>query len=180
MQNKKLVLVTGILVLMVGAAAFVVGRLFSRDVNPVASGEPPGGGPAFTASSSNNITPAAELPGTSPEVTGLYVETKDHTMIIQAASFDPGIGGILGDSVDVDSAPKVEILMTAKTTIYRDTTQVSVSAAGGNVAIQQTVEESTVDDLVPPTMITVWGRGSGDRIVADVLVFSNSLNIQKP
>lgn len=153
MQNKRHVLVTGILVLLVGAAAFVAGRLFSRDVNPVASDGPRDGGPGLAFSSSN---------------------------IIQAVSFDPGIGGILGDSVDVNSAPKIEILMTAKTTVYRDTTQVSVSAASGNAAIQQTVEESTLDDLNPPTMITVWGRKTGDRIIADVLLFSNSLDIQKP
>ena len=138
------------------------------------------GGAEFTFSSSDNISPAVELPATPPEVTGLYVEMKDHTMIIQAVSFDPGFGRILGDSVDVNSAPNVEILMTAKAIIYRDTTQVGVSAASGSAAIQQTVEESTLDDMVLPTMISVWGRKSGDRIIADVLLFSYSLNIQKP
>jgi hypothetical protein len=179
MFNKKIVLVTGILILAVGAAAFLAGRMLNRGIEPIIS-DGSLGGPRFTFSSSNNITPAAELPANPSEVTGLYAEMKDHTMLIQAVSFDPGIGAILGDSVDINSASKVEILITANTTIYHDTTQVSLSAADGNAAIQQTVEESTLEELAPPTMITVWGRKSGDRIIATVLLFSNSLNIQKP
>jgi hypothetical protein len=180
MPSKKMILVTGILILVIGAATFIAGRMFNGEITPMNAVGPVRGGTEFTFSSSNNITPAVELPTTPPEVTGLYVKTKDHTMIIQAVSFDPGIGGILRDSVELNNAPKVEILMTGKTTIYGDTTQVSVSPAGGNAAIHQTVEETTLDDLAPPAMITVWGRRSGDRIVATVLLFSNSLNIQKP
>jgi hypothetical protein len=82
--------------------------------------------------------------------------------------------------VDINSAPKVEILMTAKMTIYRDTTQLSQPPSAENFTIHQTVEESTLDTLTPPTMITVWGRKSGDRITAEILLYSNSLNIQKP
>jgi len=179
MFTKKIAFVTGILILTVGVAAFIAGRMLNRGIEPIISNGSVEG-PRFTFSLSNNITPAVELPTTPPEITGFYVETQDNTMIIQAVSFDPGIGGILGNSVDVNSAPKVEILIGAKTMIYRDTTPVSASATDGNVAIQQTVEESTLEELAPPTMITVWGRESGDRIIADVLLFSNSLNSQKP
>jgi hypothetical protein len=178
-QSKRLVLITSFLVLLAGMAFFAAGRMFNGSVKPLISDEPPRGGSVFTFSASNNIIPAIELPTTPPEVTGLFFERKDNTMIIQAMSFDPGIGGILGDSVDVNSAPEVEILMTAKTSIYRDTTQESPSSAE-NSTIQQTVGESTLDPLTPPTMITVWGRKSGDRIIAEVLLFSNSLNFPKP
>ena len=179
MSNRKNILVLGALILTVGAAAFIAMRMLNRGVYPVRTDGTVREG-EFTFSSSNNITPARELPATPPEVTGFYVETKDNTMIIHAVSFDMGIGGILGDSVDVDRAPKVEILMTANTSIYRDTTQISVSAVDGNAAIQQTVEESTLEELDPTTMITAWGRKSGDRIIADVLLFSISLHLQKP
>src|SRR5687767_8330265 len=141
MPNKKKFLILGALTLTLGAAAFIAVRMFNRGVNPIRANGPVREG-EFTFSSSNNMIPAVELPATPPEVIGLFVETQDHTMIIQILSFDPGIGGILGNSVDVDSAPKGEILMTANTTIYRDTTQVSVSAVDGDTAIQQTVEES--------------------------------------
>ena len=178
MFNKKIVLVTGILMLAVGAAAFLAGRMLNRGVEPIIS-DGSLGGPRFTLSSSNNITPAAELPATPPEVIGFYVELKDNAMIIRAVSFDPGIGGILGDSVDVNSAPKVEILISAKTTIYRDTTQPS-PASGENLGLQQMVEETALEDLTQTTMITVWGRRSGDRIIAETLLYSHSFHIQKP
>jgi hypothetical protein len=176
MQNKKLTLIMGILTLFVAVAAFLAGKMFTREIRPSIADESLANG-RFSFSSSNNITPAAELPTTPPEISGLYVEHQDHTMMIHTVSFDPGIGGILGDSVDVNSAPKVEIILTGKTTIYRNTTEMSPSSSH---AINQTVEASTPNELIPPTMITVWGRKSGDRIIADVLLFSNSLNIQKP
>jgi hypothetical protein len=88
MPHKKVVFVTYVLVFLIGLAAFVAGRMFNKSVNPVASDEPLAGGPGFTFSSTNNITPAAELPTTLPEVTGLYVERHDHIMIIQVVSFD--------------------------------------------------------------------------------------------
>jgi hypothetical protein len=179
MHDKKMILVLGILILVVGGTIFVALRMFNIGINPINADGPVRGGTEFTFSS-NNITPAVELPDTPPELTGLYVEMIDHTMIIQAVSFDPGIGGILGDSVDVPSAPKFEIFISAKTAIYRDTTQLSQPASGEDFTIHQTVGEATLDDLAPPTMITVWGRKSGERIIADVLVFSNSLKIQKP
>src|SRR5688572_24147727 len=108
MQNKKMILVLGILILVVGATAFIAVRMFNIAVHPIHADGPVRGDAEFTFSSSNNITPAPELPTTRPEVIGFYLEMRDHTMIIRAVSFDPGIGGILGDSVDVNSAPKVE------------------------------------------------------------------------
>ena len=87
------------------------------------------------------------------------------------------IGGIVGDSsVDVSSAPKVEIIVTSQTTIYRDVTQLGESSAD----TQQLVEDSTLEYLNPPAMISVWGNRSGDRIVARVLLYGNSLAGAKP
>jgi hypothetical protein len=45
--------------------------------------------------------------------------------------------------------------------------------AGETQTVQQTVEESTLDHLNSQSMVTVWGRKSGDRIIADVLFYSN-------
>lgn len=176
MQTKRLYISLGIAILVISIAAFVAGRMFNSGISPV---EDEGSLRAneFTFSTSNSVTPAPELPAISPDVVGLYVERKDNTMTVQVVSMDVGIGGVVGDSaVDVNTAPKVEIVITSQTTIYRETTQ----PGGPSASIQQTVEESTLDDLNPPTMITVWGNRSGDRIVARILLYSNSLGNAKP
>ena len=73
--------------------------------------------------------------------------------------------------------PKVEVVVTNETMVYRETTQ---PPSGQNETIQQTVAEGTLDDLNSDSMIRVWGRKSGDRIIADVLFYSSPFVIQGP
>lgn len=37
-----------------------------------------------------------------------------------------------------------------------------------------------LDDLNTETFVSVWGRRSGDRIIADVLFYSNPRSLKKP
>lgn len=153
MRNKKLIPTLGILVALVGAATFVAGKLIN--------------GGWMAEDRESHVTPAPEIPTTTPAVAGLLVERKDNTVIIQAVSFDAGSGWVLGDSdepMDATSGPKVEVIVTGQTTIYR--TDYEVRGA----AIQQIVEDATLDDLTSQMMITIWGRKEGDRIIADLLL----------
>ena len=91
-------------------------------------------------------------------------------MILQTVSFDTGSGWHLGDStapMDANSGPKVEVVVTGETTIYRDNFEFG---QGENSSIQQTVEETTLDYLDSQKLITVWGRKNGDRVIADILL----------
>jgi hypothetical protein len=73
MQNKKPILIIGILLLVVGAAAFIGGKLLNREFDPLALSAP------FTDDFRSMILPAPELPTTLPEVTGALVERRpDH------------------------------------------------------------------------------------------------------
>jgi hypothetical protein len=186
MQNKRMILIMGVLVLLVGAAAFIGGRMLNQKVGPVGPGGPIGsGGGSFSI----NIIPAEELPKTLPEVTGLFVERKDRTIVIQSVSLKGGGGGMVvekggGGEVQIvggkNDGPKVEIVITNKTTIYRETTQPSEPPSGENETLQQTVEESTLDELNSQSMVMVWGRKSGDRIIAEVLFYSNPVLFKRP
>ena len=153
MQNKKLYISFGIVILLIGLAAFVAGRLIN--------GRPTGGDRA------SNVTPAPEIPTTTPSVTGLLVERKDNVMILQTVSFDPGSGWHIGDSnapMDASSGPKVEVVITNATTIYHDDFQFNQGS------VQQTVEETTLDYLDSQMLITVWGRKNAERVIADILL----------
>lgn len=178
MRNKKLYITLAVVILLVGGAAFIAGRMFSRGIGSGGGSGVLGNGQVFVSLS--DITPAPELPTTTPEVTGLFIERKDNTVTIQAVSFSAGAGGIAGNSApEANSGPELEVVITSQTTVYRETTEFSRPVAGEEFAIQQTVEASTLDDLNSQTLITVWGRRNGDRVIAEVLLYMNPLLIKK-
>lgn len=173
MQNKKLYLILGIAVLVVGAAAFVAGRMLNRGVSPISLFGPEDDG--------ISILPAEELPETSPEVEGLLVERQDNIIFIETSG--PGGDGPSGSPVGMGGGQKFEVVVTTETLIYHDTTQPPSRRPSGDDprVLQQTVEEGTLDDLnISQSLVMVWGRKSGDRIIAEVLVYSNPGYLQKP
>jgi hypothetical protein len=178
MQNKKLYIGLGLSMLLIGIAAFVAGRMINGNVGIVSLGGP-NGGEVFI--SIDEITPAPELPGTAADITGLFIERQDNTILVQTVSFDMGVGGISGDApIEEDSGIRVEIVITGETDIYKDVTQYPAPVNGQIHNVQQAVEEGTLDDLQPQTSVTVWGRRSGDRMVADVFLYMDPLAIKKP
>src|SRR6266511_39608 len=187
MQNKKLILIMSVLVLVVGAAAFVAGRMLNQKVGPAAPGGPPG---SNTGSFSVQLVPAKELPKSAPDVTGQFVERKDNTIVVTSVPLETGGGGAVVDSQSseggddesltskqIPSGPKVEVVVTSETIIYRDTTE---APSGNNETIQETVGEGSLDDLNSDSMIRAWGRKSGDRIIAEVLFYSSPMVSKRP
>ena len=178
MQNKKIYVGLGVAVLLVGVAAFIAGRLLNQRVGPPGISLPVGAEQSVFVS----MNPAPELPTTQPEVTGLFVERKDHTIFVSSIALPAGGGFWVGAGIpsDAESGPKVEVVIAAETIIYRETTEFNGSPSNGNQTIQQTVGAGTLDDLHQQSFVTVWGRKSGDRIIADTLFYSNPVAIQEP
>jgi hypothetical protein len=165
-------------ILLIGVAAFIAGRLLNAQVGTVGLGGPNGGRVSISL---NDITPAPELPLTKADITGSFVERQDNTILVQAVSFDPGVGGIAGDSpMEEASGVRVEIVVTGETRIYKDVTRLEPPVNGEIHNVQQAVAEGTLDDLNAQSFITVWGRQNGDRIAADVFFYSNPQSIKKP
>jgi hypothetical protein len=153
MQNKKLDVSLGIAILLIGLASFIAGKFVNAS---------PTGGDQVS-----NVTPAPEIPTTTPEVSGPLVERNDNTVILQTVSFDPGSGWRLGESnapMDTTSGPKVEVVITNTTTLYRDDFEFNQNS------VQQIVEETTLDSLDSQMLITVWGRKNGERVIAQILL----------
>lgn len=188
MQNKRMILILGVLVLVIGAAAFVAGRMLNGDVSPLGLFGIGGKGDVMTVRV--NVIPAEELPKTPAEVVGLFVKRQDNTIVISSIPLKSGAGGMIvqksdgeviaGSPADLDSGPQVEIVITNETTIYRETTEPTGPPSGEEQTIQQTVEASTLDELNSQSMVMVWGRKSGDRIIAEVLFFSNPVMFKRP
>jgi hypothetical protein len=178
MQNKRLYIILGVVVLLVGAAAFTAGRMLNSRAGTVGLGGPLGGRVSISLS---DITPAPELPATRADIRGSFVERKDNTIVLQAFSFDSGVGGIAEDSpLNENSSIKVEVVVTGETLIYKDVTQFPPPVNGEIHNVQQAAEEGTLEDLNSGSFIMVWGRRSGDRITAEVLFYSNPQSMKKP
>lgn len=192
MQNKKLFILLSLLVVLVGGAAFLAGRLLNQKAGLAAPGGPLGSG--GRVGFSIQMLPAKELPKTPPEVTGLFVERKDNTIVVSSIPLETGKGGVVTNSSSgggekpggpVTSSnmgtqgPNVEVVVTNETIIYHDTTP--APSGKNNQTIQQTVGKGTLDDLNTDSMLRVWGRKSGDRVIAEVLFYSSPItfNSQK-
>ena len=128
----------------------------------------------------DEITPAPELPTTKADVAGLFVGRKDNTIVVQAVSFSVGVGGIAGEApMDENSGIRLEIVVTSATRIYKDVTEFPAPVNGEVHNVQQAAEEGTLDDLNTECFLSVWGRRSGDRVIADVLFYMNPQLMKK-
>ena len=178
MRNKRTYITLGLIVIIIGIAAFVAGRMLNANIGTVGLGGPNG---ERVSISIDEITPAPELPATKGDITGTFVERKDNTIIVQAVTFGQGVGGVSGDSpIDENSGVRVEIVITGQTKIYIDVTEFPAPVNGEIHGVQQVAAEGTLDDLTTDTFVTVWGRRSGDRVVADILFYSNPQMMKKP
>jgi hypothetical protein len=176
------------LVVLLAAATFMAGRYFTQPKNAVTGNGPgknvmtvkgAGGGEAQTFEL--NVKPAEELPDTQPDEAGLFVERKDNSIFIGTGELNVMVKAEPGEEPQVDSnftGPKVEVVISANTVIYKETTQLDPEDPGAEV--QQTVEESTIDEITEQSSITVWGRKAGDRIIADVILFSTPFMMKAP
>jgi hypothetical protein len=153
-----------IVVLLLIAAAFVGGRLLSER----SRGE---GAP------SRNITWAKELPQTLADVEGIFDHRQDNSIFVNTGH----VTRTLNQPADSPSGPIVDVVVTSQTTIYED-----VTARQFNVPppedqkIQQVVELGSLDEIAESSLITVWGRKTGDRFIADVLVYVNPAFVHEP
>jgi hypothetical protein len=181
MSNNPVVdyVISGVVIFLVGAAAFIAGRLLNQRVERAGISLPMAGG---EQSVFITVNPAPELPTTRPEVTGLFVERQDNTVIVSSISLPAGGVYWAGAGVpeDDESGPKLEVVVASETIIYRETTELNGSLSNGHQTIQQTVAAGSLDDLNRQSFITVWGRKSGDRIIATILFYTSPVTIQSP
>jgi hypothetical protein len=190
-----------VLIIALVSAAFLAGRLLNQTAAPSGSqgvrpfegaggvAGPGAGGPGGDVMSVQvQVNPAPELPKLPPEVTGPFVSREDNRLFIGTCNTGIAIGEASGESsgggprVEVQGCgdgPQVEVVVTQDTRVYRETTQLDPSQPPSG-AIQQTVAPGSVDELSGDTMVIVWGRRTGDRVIAEVLMYSQPMIIRAP
>lgn len=160
-----------VLVLLAGAVVTAV-RLLASQENPAANiveEQITDEGAALTFA--NRVIPAAELPEREADAWGIFIRRQDNALIIGT--------GPIHEKVDMNDperpivvdheGPEIEIVISRDTLIYRDDTITAGITGPVPQVIQQMDSLEEVGDL---TGISAWGSRRGDRLVADVLVYS--------
>jgi hypothetical protein len=140
-----------------GGAAFVGGRLLNGQGLEGLTGIPS----LFSGGDNKQRTHlqlAEELPQT-PFYGGLFNHRQDQSIFVD-----------LGKSGEEST---VEVVVTTQTVIYSDVTERQYNGRVPNGAtVQQVLEPGSLDKIGEGSFITVWGRKTGDCIIADVLVYT--------
>jgi hypothetical protein len=183
-MKKRILTISGIvaLALLLAGAAFVGGRLLNGKGLPAMwSGGPflqGGGNGQDVRINVDDIQPAKELPQAPADVWGVFESRQDNSIFLGTGIVDLGVQiddqtGEVQTSSDHDG-PTVEVVVTSQTTIYKDVTMKQFNGPPPEgQKIQQVVEPGSLDDIGESSLITVWGKKTGDRIIADVLVYTS-------
>jgi hypothetical protein len=205
--RRKTGLIIGgiVLVLVLAGAAFLGGRLLNKkapQTNNLIPGmeivKGGGGGPSSSAgmvvsgdgpgqqSIQINFKPAPELPELQPDANGLFLKREDNRITLGtgnvgmtiSSSSSSGEGVVSSEPQASYDGPEVEVVVTQATKIYRDITPMDPEQTSGT--IQQVVEPGTLDDLTTQSSLTVWGKKTGDRIIADVVFYTRPVMFFAP
>ncbi len=182
---KKNILITSgivVLVLVLAGAAYVGARLLNGQGLPgLSSGGPgvftnPDGGQTVRINA-DDIQPAKELPQTPADVRGLFDHRDNNSIFVGTGRVTMMVQKDQSGNVESSSnasGPVVEIVVTNQTTVYHDTTleQYNGQPPAGE-KIQQVLEPGSLDDIGQDSLVTVWGKKTGNRIIADVLVYTS-------
>lgn len=179
-MKKTTLIISGIIILFLAGAAFVGARLLTGQGFPLLSS----GGPIFSLGNGGNsvrinlddIQPAKELPQVPADVRGLFDHRQDNSIFIGTGKVTVGVERDQSGKVETSShhdGPVVEVVVTAQTKIYKDVTmgQFDGPPPEGQ-KIQQVLEAGSSDEIGQASLITVWGKKTGDRFIAEIVVYS--------
>jgi hypothetical protein len=183
-KRKNNLIFAGVILLIaiLAGAAFLAGTLMNKKTNnsngpvTVMQGGPNGGGMSVKkVVNMDQIIPAKELPTVQADVNGVFVSRSGSTFTIGTG--DVGITVMQSGSGQIDpqtsyNGPTYEVVLTKNTVVYKDTTQFDPSTTDSSTAIQQTVAIGSLDDLNSMAMISVWGKKTGNRYVADIILYT--------
>jgi hypothetical protein len=128
--------------------------------------------------------PAQGLPQKPPDARGIFDHRQDSSIFVDPSMVDQqdqsgpstnqsdqSSGPSFGSSSD-PNAPKVEVVVTAQTIIYKDVTVRGPGGSPVDFQVIEHVEPGSLDEIGQLCLITVWGSRTGDRVIADVLVYA--------
>ena len=161
-------------VILLAAAAFMTGQLINRSGGlSWDSLSSVGLGPGNVVGRPGKVTlkPAAELPKVPSDTSGLFLRRTDNSLFLGTGHVAVHVAPNTQPQGSYDG-PVLEIVVTGATKVYRDMT--SYPAPDGqpqSESVQQKVAPGNLDELTSASMVTVWGKKTGERYVAEVVLY---------
>jgi hypothetical protein len=177
---KKNILITSgviLLVLLLAGAALIGGRLLNGQPLPGGLNLFPGSGsgPREVRINADDIQPAKDLPQTPADVRGLFDHRENNSIFVGTGQVTIMVQEENGkvESSSNATGPVLEVVVTNDTIVYHDTTleQYNGQPPAGE-KIQQVLKPGSLDDVGENSTITVWGKKTGDRVIADIIVYT--------
>lgn len=169
-MKKSILSLVGIiaLVVLLAGAAYVGGKLYqAQQQAPAGRGHEP----------RKQVTPAAEVPPAPPDGRG-EVQSRDANSIMicdPESQAQPSVdkNGVLQEAVTC--SPQFEVVITHDTVLLHDVTGRTyvTPQPNGDVVMQEMVEPGADADIGNGTVIRVWGTLTGNRIVAQTILYWN-------
>jgi hypothetical protein len=166
-----------ILIILLAGAAFVGARMLNGQELPgISPGMFLGGGNSNGVRiDRGEIQPAKELPQTPADVDGIFDHRQDNSLFVGTGNFTVRVQADRSGKAETAShfdGPLIEIVVTSQTAVYEDVTMQQFNGPPPEgQKIQQVLELGSLDGIGESSGITVWGKKTGDRVIADVLVY---------
>ena len=196
-MNRRMILIgTAVfLVILLAGGAYTAVRLLvpeSKSEPGVDTAVASTGGRVMQSISSQNggppvavqttILPAPELPDEPSAAFGILESREDNALLIGTGNIDlevdievdPETGQESTTLIPTTDGPKLEVVLTPDTILYRDVTDLRLQPeqeSGERALVQQLRQVDSADDITGNMELEVWGERRGDRIVATVLVY---------
>jgi hypothetical protein len=160
---------------------------------PGSSAGAPGGQQVQRAFKGPNIRTAPEIPSAPPEVQGIFRKREDNSLFLGTGNItvampvlNAGDGNSAGGEMIASAdGPEVEVVVTRKTRLFRDTTPITMQSLETGAEIQQTIEpveslDALTGSLGKADALSVWGTRNGDRYVATVILYRPPVMLSGP
>nr|NIV29761.1 hypothetical protein [Anaerolineae bacterium] len=113
-----------------------------------------------------------ELPQRPPDTVGVFTRREDNRIFV--SSSNEGIMYTLdGEVTSAGDATEVEVVVTGETSVYEDLTQEDLgNGLPSGQTIEQKLEPGQVDEIGRNSVVMAWGEKRGERLVAEILVYT--------
>ncbi len=184
-MNKKMIyIIAGLAgVIILAGGAFFAMRLMNNGQNAQEGG---GGmkmsigssGPGGSKSFSIDLVPAPEVPAQEADARGLIKSLKDDNFIVQGGNNMIVAKNEDGEVSVQSDGPSNEVVITKDTKIYRDVT-FDTHEPSGDEKIQQVIEPMEAEEIEKNDMVNVWGSKRGDRLIADFILLTRPVILNR-
>jgi len=163
-------------ILILAAGAYVLARLLATGSS---IGRILGGPRVMLATGDGEVVEAkwvaAEaVPDSSPDVSGAYARHQDNSIFVDETEGGFFLSAGEDGSVTVTNTTGriSEVVVTSETAVYVDVTLEDIDDAVSNGEIHQTLKPGSVEDVGELSFVQAWGDMRGDRLVADLLLYT--------